>query len=126
MCRGNGIGYTAYHAPAPRTEWLMRLRLLIYMVGIWESEYRQLGSRETESQQPWSPILPIVFYTGSERWAAPIPLTEIFNVPQVFERFVPAFETLFLDVKQTGRETADKDGASFWVVATGASRGICR
>ena len=44
-----------------RPEWLMRLRMLIYMVRLWESEYRQLGSR-TEAQQQWTPILPILFY----------------------------------------------------------------
>lgn len=98
-----------------RPEWLMRLRVLIYMVGIWESEYRQLESRSEDQQ--FSPILPIVFYTGSDRWTAPMSLTEILNVPQVLERFVPAFETLFLDVKRTDGETLTQSGHPFgWLL----------
>ena len=99
-----------------RSDRLMRLRLLIYMVRIWESEYRRLGSRG-EGEQAWSPILPIVFYTGSERWTAPLSLAEVLNVPRVLERFVPTFETLFLDVKRTEGEALTASGHPFgWLL----------
>ncbi len=99
-----------------RSERLMRLRLLIYIARIWESEYQQLESRG-EGQQQWSPILPIVFYTGSDRWKAPMPLTEALNIPQFMEAFVPAFKVLFLDVKRTERETLTKSGHPFgWLL----------
>ena len=99
-----------------RSERLMRLRLLIYIARIWESEYQQLGTRG-EGQQQWSPILPIVFYTGSDRWTAPMPLTEALNIPQFMEEFVPAFKVLFLDVKRTDRETLTKSGHPFgWLL----------
>ena len=52
------------HQSSP--EALMRLRLLIYMVRLWEEEYRLLASR-MKGQQQGSPILSIVFYTGSVR-----------------------------------------------------------
>ena len=99
-----------------RSDRLMRLRLLIYMVRIWESEYRQLGSRG-EGEQKWSPILPLVFYTGSDRWTAPLSLAEIFNVPRVLEQFVPTFEMLFLDVKRTAGEVLTQSGHPFgWLL----------
>ena len=99
-----------------RPEWLMRLRMLIYMLRIWEGEYRQLGSR-VEGQQQWSPILPILFYTGSDRWTEPMPLTEVLNVPEVLQRFVPTFDVLFLDVKHTESETLTQSGHPFgWLL----------
>ena len=99
-----------------RPEWLMRLRMLIYMIRIWEDEYRQLEAR-TEDQQPFSPILPILFYTGSDRWTAPMPLTEVFNVPEILQRFVPTFDVLFLDVKRTAEETLTESGHPFgWLL----------
>ena len=99
-----------------RPEWLMRLRMLIYMIRIWEDEYRQLEAR-TEDQQPFSPILPILFYTGSDRWTAPLPLTEVFNVPEILQRFVPTFDVLFLDVKRTDSQTLTQSGHLFgWLL----------
>ena len=99
-----------------RSEWLMYLRMLIYMVRIWEAEYRQFGSKP-RAEQEWSPILPIVFYTGEARWTAPVPLTEVLNIPRFLERFVPKFETLFLDVKQADGETLTASGHPFgWLL----------
>ena len=99
-----------------RSEWLMYLRMLIYMVRIWEAEYRQFGSKP-RGEQEWSPILPIVFYTGESRWTAPVPLTEALNIPRFLERFVPKFETLFLDVKQMESERLTQAGHPFgWVL----------
>ena len=99
-----------------RPDWLMQLRLLIYMERIWESEYREFGSKPRD-QQNWSPILPIVFYTGSDRWTAPLSLAEILNVPAVFERFVPTFDTLFFDVKQMESARLTESGHPFgWLL----------
>ena len=99
-----------------RPDWLMQLRLLIYMERIWEAEYREFGSKP-RAEQKWSPILPIVFYTGSDRWTAPLSLAEILEVPAVFERFVPRFDTLFLDVKQMESERLTESGHPFgWLL----------
>jgi len=59
-----------------------RLRLLIYMERIWEAEYRRLGARG-EGEKAGAPSVPIVSYTGSERWTAPLSLAEVVNVPWV-------------------------------------------
>ena len=86
-----------------RPDWLMYVRMLIYMVRIWDTEHRRFGSQPRD-QQNWSPILPIIFYTGEGRWTAPMSLTEALNIPSFLERFVPKFDTLFLDVKRTDGE----------------------
>ena len=102
------------HQSSP--EALMRLRMLIYMVRLWEEEYRLLASR-TKGQQQWSPILPIVFYTGSDPWTDLMPLTEVLNVPEPLQRFVPTFDILFLDVKRTDSETLTQAGHPFgWLL----------
>ena len=86
-----------------RPDWLMYVRMLIYMVRIWDTEHRQFGSKPRD-QQNWSPILPIIFYTGEGRWTAPMSLTEAMNIPSFLERFVPKFDILFLDVKRADGE----------------------
>lgn len=99
-----------------RVEALMRLRMLIYMGRLWESEYQQLDAR-AEGEQHWSPILPIVFYTGSDRWTEPRALTEILNVPGALAPFVPTFKILFLDVKRMTGKALTESGHPFgWLL----------
>ena len=87
---------------------VMAVRILTYMVEIWHRELRAwnaLDPEERQGSQRLSPILPIVLYTGSQRWTAPLSMAEVLNAPEVLERFVPKFETLLLDVKASERET---------------------
>ena len=99
----------------------MGLRLLSYMVQIWMEERRQAQEKQqkAEDQQPqgapkmpWrvTPIIPIVFYTGTQRWQAPISLTTLMDIPEVLKRFVPTFDTLLLDVKATEPEELTQTG----------------
>ena len=46
------------------------------------------------------PILPIVFYSGDRRWHVPLSVTAIMDIPEELTRFVPNFDTLFLNVKE--------------------------
>lgn len=100
---------------------VMALRVLTYMVEIWHRELREWTSMDKEKRQGsqrFSPILPIVLYTGSGRWTAPLSMTEVLNAPQVLERFVPQFETLLLEVKASERETLRQSGSLFgWLLS---------
>ena len=80
----------------------MGLRLLSYMVQIWMEERRE-WQEEKRPQREWrlTPIVPIVFYTGKGEWKVPLSLTALMDIPEVLIRFVPTFDTLFLDVKAT-------------------------
>ena len=80
----------------------MGFRLLSYMVQIWESQRREWETEKLpENERRLQPILPILFYTGDRPWTVPVSLTAIMDVPEILERFVPSFDTLFLGVKET-------------------------
>lgn len=80
----------------------MAFRVLFYMTQIWDFQRREWESERTPKRE-WNlrPILPIVFYTGAQRWNTPLSLTAIMDTPAALSRFVPTFDTLFLSVKET-------------------------
>ena len=89
----------------------MGFRLLSYMVQIWESQRREWETEKIpENERRLQPILPILFYTGDRPWSAPVSLTAIMDVPEILERFVPSFDTLFLGVKETEAEALTQSG----------------
>lgn len=80
----------------------MGFRVLFYMTQIWDSQRREWESDDIpKSEWRLRPILPIVLYTGSQRWNVPLSLTEMMEIPDALARFVPTFDTLFLSVKET-------------------------
>ena len=89
----------------------MGFRLLSYMVQIWESQRREWETeKRPENERRLQPILPILFYTGDRPWTVPVSLTAIMDVPEILERFVPSFDTLFLGVKETEAEVLTQSG----------------
>ena len=80
----------------------MGFRMLFYMNQIWDSQRREWESKGIpKGQWRFRPILPIVFYTGDRRWSAPLSLNAVMDIPDALARFVPAFDILFLSVKET-------------------------
>lgn len=80
----------------------MGFRVLFYMTQIWDSQRREWESDNVpKSEWRLPPILPIVFYTGAQRWNIPLSLTGMMDVPDLLSRFVPTFDTLLLSVKET-------------------------
>ena len=89
----------------------MGFRLLSYMVQIWESQRREWETEKLpESERCLQPILPILLYTGDRLWTEPVSLTTIMDVPEILERFIPSFDTLFLGVKETEAEVLTQFG----------------
>lgn len=89
----------------------MQLRVLSYMVQIWMEERRQwLEANRPQAEWRVTPILPIVFYTGSGEWKVPLSLTGLMDIPEVLTRFVPTFDTLLLDVKATDPDALTQTG----------------
>ena len=83
----------------------MGLRLLSYMVQIWESQRREWETAKLpENERRLQPILPILFYTGDRPWQVPVSVKTLMDMPEILERFVPSFDTLFLGVKETEAE----------------------
>ena len=79
---------------------LMGFRLLSYMCQIWHGQLEDQKNAKVP-RRAWRlrPILPIVFYTGTQRWEIPIALSAVMDIPELMAPFVPTFETLFLGVK---------------------------
>ena len=89
----------------------MGLRLLSYMTQIWMEERRQWREeKRPRREQRLTPIVPIVFYTGTGEWRTPISLTTLMDLPEVLERFVPTFDSLLLDVNATDPEHLTQTG----------------
>lgn len=86
----------------------MGFRLLSYMVQIWESQRRKWETENLPENE--RRLQPILFYTGDRPWSVPVSLTTIMDVPEILERFVPSFDTLFLGVKETEAEALTQFG----------------
>lgn len=97
---------------------MMPFRILNYMCQIWDNQRRKLEASDVpKSKWRLRPILPIVFYTGAQQWKTPIDLSVIMDVPDLLERFVPKFDTLFLGVKETDPSDLTKSENPFgWLL----------
>ena len=89
----------------------MELRLLSYMTQIWMEERRSwVEEKLPKSEWRLTPIVPVVFYTGTRVWRSPLSLRALMDLPEVLNRFVPTFDTLFLDVKATAPDELTQTG----------------
>ncbi|MCE2399728.1 Rpn family recombination-promoting nuclease/putative transposase [Candidatus Poribacteria bacterium] len=74
----------------------MGFRLLFYMCQIWDSQRREWR---------FQPIIPIIFYTGDQKWETFPSLETLMDLPEALNRFVPKFDALLLNVKREADET---------------------
>lgn len=107
------------HQSLPDPE--MGLRLFGYMGQLWDNQRR--AWRDTalpQERRRLHPILPIVLYTGTETWSAPIGLASLMDLPSELEPFTPRWETLFLNLHATPPGTltrfATAVGWALWVL----------
>ena len=85
---------------------LMGLRLYLYMGQLWDEQRRGWEDRRTPlARRRLRPVIPLVYYTGAKRWSTPIGLASLIELPSELERFVPHWETLFLNLRETPPET---------------------
>ncbi|MCG9129794.1 Rpn family recombination-promoting nuclease/putative transposase [Candidatus Poribacteria bacterium] len=98
---------------------IMPFRVLFYMCQIWDAQRRELESGNIPRQE-WrlQPILPIVFYTGKSKWQNHFSLKNLIDLPDSLYRFVPQYDTLFLDVKETTEEDLTKTNHSLGLLLT--------
>ena len=96
----------------------MGFRMLFYMLLIWDAQRREWDQKKVpQSERRLRPILPIVFYTGDRRWETPLGLESLMDIPEELSRFVPRFDTLFLNVKETDATTLTKADHPFgWLL----------
>lgn len=78
-----------------KVDYNVSMQLLRYMTCIWteyarEMEDKQEGISRTKAFR-YPPILPIVYYEGSENWTADIHLQDRVYLKEVFGAFIPDF-----------------------------------
>ena len=96
----------------------MGFRVLFYMTQIWDFQRREWESNNiSKSQRRLRPIIPIVFYTGEQKWQTPLSLYTLMELPELLVDFVPNFEILFLSVKETDSADLTKTDHPFgWLL----------
>ncbi len=78
---------------------MMGLRVLAYMVQIWEMERRRWDDeRRPAGSRRLSPVIPVVFHTGRRRWTRMPDVASAMVSPAELRRFVPDFDALFLSL----------------------------
>lgn len=84
---------------------LMGYRLLRYQVGLWGLQIRKAGTDDAADHESLlQPIVPVVFYTGTRDWTAPLSIEAVMRVPDPLSRFVPRHDTLFLKLRDIPAE----------------------
>lgn len=115
--RGEALVYLLLEHQS-RPDLTMGLRLLSYMVEIWQAQVRAWkDARVPRSQWRLHPIIPLVFYTGRRKWRSDIGLAAMMEVPTALRTFLPTWETLFLKLRETPAEVLANAGTAVaWVL----------
>jgi hypothetical protein len=88
-----------------RPDSLMGLRLLLYLAELWDTQKREWEDAGRSMPLRLLPVVPLVFYTGADAWNMPIGLSSLMDLPPALQRFVPTWETLFLNLHRTPPST---------------------
>jgi predicted transposase/invertase (TIGR01784 family) len=96
----------------------MGFRLTFYMFQIWDKQRREWVEKKVpEEQWRFRPILPIVFYTGSEKWETPLTISALMDLPPELEPYQPHHQVLFLPLKGVAPQDLTQSGHPFgWVL----------
>lgn len=96
----------------------MPFRILSYMLRIWESQREDFESKNISlSQWKFHAILPVVFYTGDQRWEEPLNIKKLIDLPKTLEDFVPQHKTILFNLKTTSPNKLVAYGHPFgWIL----------
>lgn len=112
------------HQSRPDRE--MGLRLLSYMVQIWDGQRRRWRDARTPvSRRKLHPIIPVVFYTGKRRWTTPLSLDALMDLVGPLTGFVPRHETLFLSLAETPPDRLTGSAVAWALRALQAAEETC-
>jgi predicted transposase/invertase (TIGR01784 family) len=92
-----------------KPDQFMILRLLEYVVQLYKAQRRRMGGRGSLLQ----PVLPVVFYTGLERWDAIASLAELVALGERFRPVTPHLSPLFLNLRSFRLDELAAKGGSF-------------
>jgi len=97
---------------------MMPLRLLEYVVQIYAQQARQWGKKHRSfANFRVQPVLPIVFYTGTQRWESVGHLIDLVRGGDLFQAVTPVLEPLFINLPEMDVETLEQTGGYLgWVL----------
>jgi hypothetical protein len=96
----------------------MPFRILSYMLRIWESQREKFESDNIPlAQWRFYPILPVIFYTGDQKWDEPLDIKRLFDLPKSLKEFIPQHKTILLNLKATSPERLVEHNHPFeWIL----------
>jgi hypothetical protein len=87
------------------------VQIFKYQVREWSKTHRTLARIRLH------PVLPVVFYTGTQRWDSVGRLVDLIEVGERFQSATPAMEPLFINLPVIAGETLEAQGGFFgWVL----------
>jgi hypothetical protein len=97
---------------------MMPFRMLSYMMQVWNMEMQEWESDNIPLRQRYfRPILPVVFYTGSQHWESPLEMKQLVKIPDGLEMLIPQFKIFLLNLKSTAPEQlVSEDNPFGWVL----------
>ncbi|HEY3243458.1 MAG TPA: Rpn family recombination-promoting nuclease/putative transposase [Phycisphaerae bacterium] len=90
----------------------MPLRLLFSMACLWDTQRREIG----DAKRQLSPIIPMVFYTGSLPWTATREVRALVESPPELLRLVPHFDIMYLGLADVPAARLEGVGPVGWVL----------
>jgi hypothetical protein len=91
----------------------MSFKLLYYMTSIWasyEKETTEAGKKPTSKDFRYPPILPLVFYDGTDKWTAETNFLNKVELNDIFNKYIPKFEYELIDLNKYKKEDLIKFG----------------
>lgn len=94
------------------TDPLIPLRVLYFGVGYWDRQWRSwMQQKPPRPPLRFSPVLPIVLYTGPTPWGSNRTMADLLNEPKEFHAFAPKWEPLFWNLADYTPEQLLNSGA---------------
>ncbi len=97
---------------------LMPLRSVDYVVQIFKYQVREWSkTHRSLARIRLHPVLPVVFYTGTQRWDSVGRLVDLVEMGEAFESATPAMEPLFINLPVIDPKILEEKGGFFgWVL----------
>jgi ElaB/YqjD/DUF883 family membrane-anchored ribosome-binding protein len=93
---------------------LMPLRLVDYVTQIFKAQLRDWSRRHRSfAGSQAQPVVPVVFYTGTQRWETPGRLIDLMALGEHFARLTPDLESLFLNLGALPAARLETEGGFF-------------
>lgn len=86
-----------------KVDYNVVMQILRYMVFIWEDYEKEQERLEKGSSKKkdfkYPPVLPIIYYTGSENWTASVKLADRVYLSDILGEYIPDFRCIMVQIR---------------------------